>query len=67
MKKIENFGAFIIDGWPYALGILLMVSLLLVGFTSGRSVSLNEKDWVCTIAVPDGITTRCTAYSVRGK
>jgi hypothetical protein len=67
MKKIENFGGWII-AHKLGLGVIAMLVLFgLLGFTSPKSVTLDEKHWECTVAVPKGIETVCTVYNFRGR
>jgi hypothetical protein len=67
MKKIENFGGWII-AHKLGLGVIAMLVLFgLLGFTSPKSVALNERDFKCIEASPDGLSTRCDLYARRVK
>lgn len=67
MKKIASFGAFVSDTWAiwlFAFGAGLWALLI---FTGPKTVTLDAKHWECTMAVPDGIYTRCTEYNYKGR
>lgn len=67
MKTIASFGAFVSDTWAiwlFAFGAGLWALLI---FTGPKTVTLDAKHWECTMAVPDGINTRCTEYNYKGK
>lgn len=67
MKKIENFGGWILAN-KIVLGIVVMLVLLgLQGFTSPKTVSINERDFRCGETSPDGIGARCDVYVRRVK
>ena len=68
MKTIERFGGWICEkGWLYLVAFTFIVVATLALNTKGKSVTLRDKEWQCVIAVPDGISTRCTQYSVKSR
>lgn len=67
MKVLAGFGQFVMDTWAiwlFAFGAGLWALLI---FTGPQTVQLDSKHWECTMAVPDGINTRCTEYNYKGK
>lgn len=67
MSVIENFGAFVLRNF-WIFWILFMTTVMLgVYHFVPKTVSLTEKNWECTMAVPDGISTRCVEYVWKGK
>lgn len=67
MKKIAGFGEFVRETWAlWALMFSGGVGLLL-WVTAPPSVTLDAKHWECVMAVPDGLSTRCTEYVYKGK
>ena len=68
MKTIANFGEWVIRHWFPLSAIVLLIVMAIVGSCYGvDTVTLDAKHWECTMAVPDGIKTRCTEYNYRGK
>lgn len=65
MKKIEKFGAFIVEGWPFMLAIVILVGLIAVGIGSCKTVTLSEKQFKCISTSPDGIGSKCDVYERR--
>lgn len=62
MKAIENFGAWVLANW-LLFGVVVGGSAgALIAINSPSTVSLDAKNWECTLAIPDGIGARCTEY-----
>ena len=67
MKTIANFGEFVRDTWLVWTAVFATVVVLLINTYAVPTVVLDAKHWECTMAVPDGINTRCTEYNYKGK
>ena len=67
MKAIAGFGAFVCDTWPIWFVVFATATVFLVNIYAPPTVVLDAKHWECTMAVPDGINTRCTEYNYKGK
>lgn len=67
MKTIGNFGAFVCETW-WAWVLLLGAGLCsVILYNAPKTVTLDAKHWECVMAVPDGLSTRCTEYVYKGK
>ena len=67
MKTIENFGGWVLAMWPALLAAFGLSLWGLVMYNAPPTVSLDAKHWECVMAVPDGLSTRCTEYVYKGK
>lgn len=67
MKKIANFGEWVIDMWFPVLIFFAVVIWGIVDHYAPKTVALDAKHWECTMAVPDGIGSRCIEYIAKGK
>ena len=68
MRKIASFGEWVIRHWVPLSAILILIVMAIYGSCYGvQTVTLSAKHWECTMAVPDGISTRCTEYNYKGK
>ena len=67
MKTIALFGEIVRDTWPIIVVVFCGAIWLLLELNAPKTVRLDAKHWECTMAVPDGISTRCTEYNYRGK
>jgi hypothetical protein len=64
MKKIENFGGWVVEHWlGFSCAALIALALVLMP----RGVTLTEKEFKCIAASPNGLTTRCDLYERRVK
>jgi hypothetical protein len=67
MKTIGNFGAFVCETW-WAWVLLLGAGLYsVILYNAPKTVTLDSKHWSCTMAVPDGIGSRCIEYVAKEK
>ena len=66
MKTLNNFGAWVLSNGVYVGAIFGTLIGGLIAFNNPKSVSLDAKHWECTLAIPDGIESRCTEYHYRG-
>lgn len=67
MKAIAGFGAFVRDTWTIWVVGFALIGWLSLELNAPPTVTLDGKRWECTMAVPDGINTRCTEYNYKGK
>jgi len=67
MKAIAGFGAFVRNTWPIWVTVFGGALWALWLDSLPPTVALDAKHWECTMAVPDGINTRCTEYNYKGK
>lgn len=67
MKAIENLGAWVLSNAVLVGAFFGIVIGGLLALNSPRSVSLDAKHWECTLAIPDGIESRCTEYHYKGR
>ena len=67
MKALAGFGQFVIDTWAIWVAVFSVVLIMVLNYVAPPTVTLDGKHWECTMAVPDGISTRCTEYNYRGK
>jgi len=67
MKKIASFGAFVLDTWPLWVTVFGGALWALWIYSLPPTVVLDAKHWSCTMAVPDGIGSRCIEYVAKGK
>ena len=65
MKAIAGFGAFICDTWPLWITLFCGALFVILWWITPPTVTLDAKHWECTMAVPDGINTRCTEYNYK--
>lgn len=67
MKALENLGAWVLDNVLF-VGAFFAISIgVLLEINQPPSVSLDAKNWECTLAIPDGIESRCTEYHYKGR
>ena len=67
MKTIASFGQFVRDTWPIWVTVFGGALWLLWLHNLPPTVVLDAKHWECVMAVPDGLSTRCTEYVYKGK
>ena len=67
MKKIASFGAFVRATWLVWTAVFATAVVVLVNLYAPPTVTLDSKHWSCTMAVPDGIGSRCIEYVAKGK
>ena len=67
MRKIAMFGEFVRDTWAIWVAVFSVVLIMVLNYIAPPTVTLDGKHWACTMAVPDGISTRCTEYNYKGK
>lgn len=67
MKAIAGFGEFVRDTWPIWFVVFATATVFLVNIYAPPTVVLDAKHWECTMAVPDGIGSRCIEYVAKGK
>lgn len=67
MKTIAMFGAFVSDTWRIWCCVFIFTLGGFAVYNKPPTVTLDAKHWECTMAVPDGIYTRCTEYNYKGK
>lgn len=67
MKKIALFGEIVRDTWPIWVVCFSIAVVVLVSLYAPPTVVLDAKHWSCTMAVPDGIGSRCIEYVAKGK
>ena len=67
MKTIAMFGEIVRDTWWIWVPLFVGLSYATYLSTQPKTVTLDAKHWECTMAVPDGINTRCTEYNYKGK
>ena len=67
MKTIASFGEWVTAMWaPFTLVFSVLVWVIFT-FTGPKTVTLDAKHFECTMAVPDGIGTKCIEYTYKGK
>lgn len=62
MKKIENFGGWIVEHWLELACAFLVFTLIASVVFMPRGVTLSEKEFKCIAASPYGLDTRCDLY-----
>lgn len=62
MKTIERFGAFVLNNLLLWAGIFALLFWVIYVLNGPKTVTLDSKAWRCVMAVPDGLSTRCTEY-----
>ena len=67
MRKIASFGEWVRESWWLWVPVFVGIATALYIRTQPPTVTLDAKHWECTMAVPDGISTRCTEYNYKGK
>lgn len=67
MKTLDRFGAFVLANWWLWLTVFALAFYGIKSIGAPITVTLDAKHWECTMAVPDGIATRCTEYHYRGR
>ena len=67
MKTIANFGEFVRETWWLWFAVFALSVVLIATYMAPPTVTLDAKHWECTMAVPDGIKTRCTEYNYKGR
>ena len=66
MKALERLGANVNEYWYVWIGFFLIAWLAVDSLNNPKTVTIDAKHWECTLAVPNGIETRCTEYHYRG-
>ena len=67
MKVIAGFGAFVRDTWTLWVALFFGAVFIMLWWIAPPSVALDAKHWSCTMAVPDGIGSRCIEYVAKEK
>jgi hypothetical protein len=67
MKKIANFGEWVIDFWWLLIPMFVGIATAIYCYNGPKTVMLDAKHFECTMAVPDGIGTKCIEYTYKGK
>ena len=67
MKKIAMFGEIVLDLWWVWVPLFAGLTYAAYLSTQPKTVTLDAKHWECVMAVPDGLSTRCTEYVYKGK
>lgn len=67
MKTIASFGEFVRATWLVWTAVFATVVVLLINTYAVPTVTLDSKHWSCTMAVPDGIGSRCIEYVAKEK
>jgi hypothetical protein len=62
MKAIERLGAFVLETWVAWLVVFGVSFWVIYVFTGPKTVTLDSKNWRCTMAVPNGLETKCMEY-----
>lgn len=62
MKAIAGFGAFVRDTWPFWAVLFSGGVCLLLWVIAPATVTLDAVHWKCTMAIPEGIGSRCIEY-----
>jgi hypothetical protein len=69
MKFVYGLGAIggvIRETWPVWFAVFFVAVVTIAVSLAPKQVRLTEAEWVCTLAVPAGIETRCTEYQYKG-
>lgn len=62
MRSLERLGEFVLNNLAL-ISIFFLVSFWgLSYYNSPQTVTLDAKNWKCTMAVPDGLNTKCMEY-----
>lgn len=67
MKTIANFGEWVTGLWAPLTLVFSVIVWVVLTLTGPQTVTLDAKHWECVMAVPDGLSTRCTEYIYKGK
>lgn len=67
MKTIASFGAFVSDTWAIWLFAFGAGFWGLVIYNAPPTVTLDARHFECTMAIPDGIGTKCIEYAYKGR
>lgn len=67
MKTIANFGSWVWSNFFVIWGVFIFTMVGLYEVNKTPTATLDQKHWECTMAVPDGIGSRCVEYVYRGK
>lgn len=67
MKTIENFGGWVLTMWPVLLAAFGLSLWGLVIYNAPPTVTLDARHFECTMAIPDGIGTKCIEYAYKGR
>ena len=67
MKTIASFGGFVRETWWLLVPALVAIFVAIYQYNAPPTVVLDAKHWECSMAVPDGIKTRCTEYNYKGR
>lgn len=67
MRIFAGFGQFVIDTWWIWISVFVFTLWGFAVYNAPPTVTLDGKHWECTMAVPDGINTRCTEYNYKGR
>jgi len=67
MKTIANFGQAVRDLWWILVPLFVGLTYAAYLSTQPKTVTLDAKHFECTMAVPDGIGTKCIEYTYKGK
>lgn len=67
MRIFAGFGQFVIDTWWIWVSVFIFILWGFAVYIAPPTVTLDAKHWECTMAVPDGINTRCTEYNYKGR
>ena len=67
MKKIENFGDFLVNHFIWFIAFAGVVAIGLSVYANVHSVTISDKEFRCAEASPDGLGTKCDTYIRRVK
>lgn len=67
MTTIAKFGSWVWANFFVIWGALAFGAVTLYEVNKTPTATLDAKHWECTMAVPDGIGSRCVEYVFRGK
>lgn len=67
MKKIENFGGWIMDNWFFSVPVMMLAFWIPIVLLTPKHVSLSEKEFKCVETAPVGIEAECVTFTKRVK
>jgi|APCry1669189204_1035204.scaffolds.fasta_scaffold180348_2 hypothetical protein len=69
MYMIENFGGWILDtrrGMFFGIVVLMLTMGVLWKTKAPSLTTLSSKEFECSLAIPDGLNTKCIEYVYKG-